>query len=239
MLDQQHRARIEYKYYLPVDVRSYFLADLRPFTRQDSHALAKGHYPIASIYFDTVELNAYHDKLAGALDRFKCRLRFYPPLEENSYVKAELKYKISDKIVKDASRVSYQGFLDLLQSRSRRHAGDCPVMRRIHHLIQTYKFYPFMRIDYNRKAFFGSTDSGVRITIDSNIFCNRFSGNPTMQPHIPVLPPGLDVLEIKSRGYLPVWLTYLIKKYSLTRSAISKYSLGAQNLARNSSFFLK
>jgi len=88
-------------------------------------------------------------------------------------------------------------------------------------------------------ALFAKTDQAVRITIDSDVLCDRFQGNIDFTPGIPVLPLHKNILEIKTPGYFPDWLRYIIKKYRLKRESISKYALSVQSMAVNSSMAIK
>ena len=236
-------ARIEYKYYLPLPIKSFFLVDLKKFTKADQYAIGKElSYKVVSIYFDNLDIKSYHDKLSGAAQRVKLRLRYYPTTSDSlSQVNIEVKYKILDNVVKKKTRISYQLFLNILQSNFSKFDFDDsdPVISSILRLIRVNKFYPFVRIDYLRSAFYATNDQYVRITIDSNVVCNRFSGDMHLKPHIPVLPAGMEILEIKSPNYFPFWLSYIIKKYSLSRTAVSKYMLSVQNLAVNNTLFIK
>lgn len=114
-----------------------------------------------------------------------------------------------------------------------------PVLLHFFESKKVNNLQPFIRIDYTRKAFLATNDQDVRITFDYNVKCCRFNGNLKTEPHIPVLPPDLGVLEIKTPNYFPFWLSFIIKKYSLKRTAISKYALGVQNLALNSSLIVE
>ena len=234
--------RTEYKYYLPFHRRAHFLADLRKFTTPDQHATGRNlSYEVVSIYFDNLELKSYHEKLSGDPRKVKLRVRFYPPLDNTGSVNIELKYKMLDNTIKKRTKIAYESFLDTLQSDFAKldFDGQDPVISSLACLIRADTFYPFIRVDYRRSAFYARNDHNVRITIDSEVLCNRWLGGMNIMPHIPVLPAGVEVLEIKSPNYFPFWLTYIIQKYALSRAAISKYALSVQNLAVNSSLFVK
>ena len=235
-------ARIEYKYYLPTYLEHEFLAELKLFTRLDHYANRdRGGYDVASIYYDTMELCSYHEKIEGMAKRLKLRLRFYLPEVLNQFFNVELKHRVFDRIVKMKTIISGKEMEVLLKE-------DSPMVDPQHvnptiaylsrRVIQEY-YQPFVRIDYFRKPFYDIHDPDLRITIDSQIYCARFYGNLFLKPDIPVVNEGLHVLEIKSPNYCPFWLKTLIEKYKLDRISISKYLLSVQNLAVNSSFFSK
>jgi hypothetical protein len=76
----------------------------------------------------------------------------------------------------------------------------------------------------------------VRLTVDSEVRCGRFNGDLAASPTtLPVFPPLTTLLEVKTPGYFPFWLTGLVRRLDLTRCAISKYAASLQAVARNSS----
>ncbi len=230
--------RIEYKYYIPLSIRQHLLHDLKKFTKNDFYSNNKDEgYRVASIYYENHTLKSYHDKLEGQAKRVKLRLRFYPPIMEGHFGNIEFKYKVFDKILKRKTKISYNElklictnndffYEDVLQSSEPLH------ILKVRHL---HDFQAFIRIDYSRRAFFATIDKNIRMTLDCDIKCCRFNGNLNQTFHVQVLSRDIAILEIKTPGYFPFWLSYIIKKYSLKRTAISKYSLSVQNLSVNSS----
>ena len=114
-----------------------------------------------------------------------------------------------------------------------------PIISHVAKLTKVGCFHLFIIVNYRRIALFSKIDQAVRITIDSDVFCDRFQGNIDVTPNISVFPMHKNILEIKTPGYFPDWLRYIIKKYGLKREAISKYALSVQSLAVNSSMAIK
>lgn len=241
MLQISSPIREEYKYHVPITVYPHLVEDLKKFTKMDSYAdNAGGFYQVASIYFENMEMKSYCDKIDGLAKRTKLRLRYYP-LNLNSEFSVEFKYKILDRCLKRKANINhdlwikilYDDFTDLQQFENE------PILLDFLKFKKAYHFWPFIKIDYKRKALSGKNDKNTRITFDYDVKCSRFLKDASCEPYIPALPSGTIILEIKTPNYFPFWLTSIIKKYSLKKSAISKYALSVQNLAINSSLSIK
>lgn len=224
--------RIEYKYFIPHSKSSQLLNDLNQFCRPDRHGKGgSGGYKVASIYLDQFNMRGYHQKIEGQNLRTKVRLRFYPSDKtRNSYL--EFKQKIFDRIDKQKT---FAGDYSVFFNTAVPKEEDNDLILNMEALKRYTGLKPVVRVDYMRNALFSKTDSTVRVTLDTNVVCARFKGDHS-QPHIKVFPAGLDVLEIKSPGHMPYYLSRVIDKYRLQRSAISKYASAIQSISTNSSF---
>src|SRR5688572_18310466 len=69
--------RFELKYILPIRKADLIMRDLENQTVRDSHDHSEG-YPIASLYYDSPELDFFWDKIEGIRFRRKVRIRVYP-----------------------------------------------------------------------------------------------------------------------------------------------------------------
>ena len=229
--------RIEYKYFVYKRIRPYILNDLLQFMHFDRHENLPDHsYKVASVYFEDHGLISYHEKLEGQPYRKKIRVRFYPQ-SNLSGANLEIKFKKIEQGFKTRIHLSESVMTNLLNGSGNESlkAIEDPLLRRVIVELKTNGLKPFIKIDYNRIAFHSKTDTNVRVTLDSDVKCSRFLRNRTAHTHIPVIPSEMEILEIKSGRYFPYFLCYLIKKYSLKKSAISKYAYAVQNLGLNSS----
>jgi len=229
--------RIEYKYFVPVQLKSQVLLDIQKFTALDPYSNNPlESYRVVSLYFEGRELKSYFDKIEGHAKKFKVRLRYYPDFGDTEKANLEIKYKLFDKCYKEKIAINVSYLLGL-ETNSFAGLGEGqldPTLENFLDLKKRHNLVPFIRVDYRRKALFSFSDKNLRITYDSEINCIRFKGQDSWNANIPVIPRELGVLEIKSPGYFPWWLSRIIKKYSLSRSAISKYGYGVQSLAMNS-----
>jgi len=212
------------------------MQDLKMFTTFDSHLSTKQlYYPVSSIYFENAKLQAYVTKIDGLAKRYKLRIRSYYSQEHVVHM-LEIKYKLYDKCLKERMMINpaCKEKLILGKQLNSLELLNNPVLEHAVRYQYLSQLVPFIQIDYNRKALFGIRDKQIRITIDFDIKCVRYHVHTNVKPYIPVL-SGAVILEIKTRGYFPYWLTCLVHKYGLKRAAISKYVLSVQRIAMNSS----
>jgi hypothetical protein len=222
--DDLRRSRIEYKYFVPVTECLALMTDLRVFCHEDPNSIVgMGGYEVASIYCDTYDLMCYYDKMAGISDRVKLRFRFYPR-SRTDWVACELKQKRADRVLKKTFRMALSDFHQLMKGDVRGiPLTDDGGMDYLFRLFKVSGFRPVIRIDYQRAAFFARNDPRVRVTMDRRVKCCRPVRYGTNSPSIPVFPASLQILEVKTPGYFPAWLSRIVRKRDLHREAISKY----------------
>lgn len=91
-----------------------------------------------------------------------------------------------------------------------------------------WEFYqtlaPALFLSYQREAFSGIQEPGLRITFDENILWRREQlslrygafGNS-------LLPPGATLMEIKTPGAMPLWLAHALSAHGISKTSFSKY----------------
>ena len=231
--------RIEYKYFIPWDVRAHLISDLELFVRGDANMQEeKQFYNIASVYFDNYFYKCYDDKEAGLPHRNKIRIRFYPNSHGKFFAKLEFKCRRYDKGFKLRHNLDWKLTNMLLENASLSDlesaaAGNKDGLIESIGYIKSENLFPVMRIDYDRAAFVGRIDKDIRITIDQNIKCCTFT-DIKHSPNLPIPTHGnlLSVLEIKSENSIPFWLRAILEKYSCKREAISKYGMGIERISQ-------
>lgn len=84
---------------------------------------------------------------------------------------------------------------------------------------------PTVFLSYGREAYFANDGTGLRITFDDNILCRQ--EDLTLQSDAygtPILPEGKVLMEIKCTGGIPLWLTEILSKERIYKTAFSKYA---------------
>ncbi len=108
--------------------------------------------------------------------------------------------------------------------RGRRPANGGQVLREIDWFMQLYHPVPKVFLAYDRTAFSGAEDDGLRITFDRHIRW-RDSALDLAQGDwgASMLRPDLTLMEIKSPGAVPMWLTKLLSHLQIYPASYSKY----------------
>ncbi len=146
----------------------------------------------------------------------------------------EMKKKYEDVVYKRRLELPYEQALDwLCQKRS------CPTDGQIAGEIDYFAgFYrdlqPKMFLSYERQAWYGKENQDLRLTIDRNILAsqNDLSLDAPLDG-IPLLPPGQVLLEIKTMGGMPLWLTRFLTQEKIYKTSFSKYGKAYEMLIYN------
>ena len=112
------KLRYEYKFYvhrhkIPL-LRNIILTKLRLDPNVNPK---KKHYTVRSIYFDSIELKHYYEKIGGLKHRKKVRLRGYD-YDPNSTVFFEVKRKFEEPGIKNRYSTSYYEALQMIKERT-------------------------------------------------------------------------------------------------------------------------
>lgn len=241
--------RREFKYLVPEKVAQDMGRALSSICSRDAYAGPKGIYTIRSLYFDSAKFGCYWANEREQFERFKCRIRSYPPLSNNVWF--EVKGREGDTIRKTRVRVSGRDWQELLRNPSIENLSkiDLPgrnYAERFLSLIHTHHLSPKVLVEYDREAFFSHVDDYARVTFDRGVRCQiqeeasveaqenawRFVDNPivthTQGP--------MCVVELKFGAMVPRWMSVLVQNFELLRYSFSKYcfSVDAQLLLPNS-----
>lgn len=232
--------RYERKYLVPVELMSAVRQRLWPFIIPDAYARKNSsgiyEYTVRSIYLDTYDLECYQQKSEGLQFRRKLRIRGYNTLNADSKVILEIKRKIGNRIKKHRSALLFSNLNNLLKSpdleqyiiQGKREESIDDARRFFFHLKKR-QFSPTNLVVYEREAYQGKMDKGVRITFDKNIRSRIFPKMDSLYDDVNLKPLFNDhfVLEIKYfTDQMPVWARSLVQEFKLRNDAISKYTIG-------------
>lgn len=209
--------RYEVKYLLDAAQYQSVLAALKDRMREDEH----GKSLICNVYFDTPDFRIIRRSLEKPVYKEKLRLRSYGVPTEKSTVFLELKKKYNSIVYKRREDMT------LSEARTFLRGGqpDSQIMKEIEYFI---KYYPALRpavyLAYEREAFFDKTDDSLRITFDENIIWRDYDidlGNGAYGEEL--LPPNVRLMEIKTGGAFPLWLTKILGDLKIYPTSFSKY----------------
>jgi SPX domain protein involved in polyphosphate accumulation len=232
--------RQEIKYMIDRTTRTALARDLAAFMRPDAHAGGEEGYLVRSLYFDTAEYMAYHEKLAGMAVRHKLRIRAYGENPSQSpVVRFEVKSRYLSfikKITVDIPSADYNEVELALKRRMlppARLLNDAGVSKEFFRLQRQYNMEPKVIVQYRRQAFERRETSRVRVSFDDELMATR---HLDLLSHLrgarALLRPGHCIFEIKVDDIMPYWMHMLISKYDLQNRAISKYCYAVRSEAR-------
>lgn len=233
--------RIERKYLVPNHQLDSLRRRISSFVRPDIHTITNEQgvrqYTVRSIYFDSRNLACYAEKHEGVMLRRKFRIRGYNDLEADSRVVMEIKRKIEARQKKYRSRIMFRDIEKVmnygeLDKYVLTNAGDDLQIdngsKFLYH-IKKGKFIPTCLVVYEREAYYGKFDQGVRITFDKNIRSRLYPELNSLydEQGMKLVFRNHFILEIKYFGYMmPVWARSVVQEFRLRNDALSKYTTG-------------
>ena len=192
------------------------------FASPDTHA-ENGLYFIRSLYFDTPDDRALHEKLDGVNEREKFRIRFYN--FDTDFIRLEKKSKkngLSDK----ESAVITKEQAELIIGGDTAKLSGCgqPLVNELCLKMKTTLLRPRTVVDYRREAFVYAPGN-VRITFDSDIRTGVYNTFLFDRELVTVPVPGRPMLlEVKWDGFLPDVIRSAVFIDNRRAAAFSKYA---------------
>ena len=165
-ITQTNFKRYEKKYMLTQEQQVNLMKQLLPYIKEDKF----GRYTICNIYYDTEDWELIRQSIQKPVYKEKLRVRSYgvPGDEDKAFIEIKKKYKgivYKRRITAQAKDVELiltdgSGF-EIKKS-------DEQIRNEILWFQSFYRTQPRIFIGYDRQAFAGIQDSGLRITFDTN-----------------------------------------------------------------------
>lgn len=212
--------RYEIKYLLNGREKAEVLGAMELYMRPDEY----GRTTIRNIYFDTDNFRLVRLSLDRPVYKEKLRIRSYRPAGGEEPVFVELKKKYES--------VVYKRRLELPENQvvsAFRGGKPLPVHSQIADEIDYFREYygklrPKVFLSYEREAYYALDGSDLRVTFDENIlFRERDFSMESEVYGEPLLGRGQTLMEIKTSGGIPLWLSSVLSKNSLFKTSFSKY----------------
>jgi VTC domain-containing protein len=217
--------RYEYKFYvhrnkIPL-MRSIILTKLK----LDSHVdPERRHYTVRSIYFDSINLKHYYEKITGLKHRKKVRLRGYD-YNPNSIVFFEIKRKFEEPGMKNRYSTNYYDSLKMINEKTI--STDNDDLNKFFYQVMTYNLRPIVNVIYDREPYteIHPTKNNLRITFDKNLRSVAYPNIDELfvDDDIKVAMRDYFILEVKFDDFLPSWVRNMSESLSLKRESASKY----------------
>ena len=219
--------RYETKYLLTASQKAAVMAVIGEHMTPDAY----GKTTVRNLYYDTDSYRLIRRSLEKPVYKEKLRLRSYAQATQDSVVFVELKKKF-DSVV-------YKRRLDLTEKTAASWLSGCipcpkpgQIGREVEYFLRYYEgLVPKVFLSYDREAFYSKLDHGFRVTFDENILCRQ--DTLSLEAEIfgtPILPPGMTLMEIKSMGGIPLWLTRVLTAEKIHKTSFSKYGTAYETL---------
>ncbi len=220
--------RRELKYLITQEQKGRLLQVMEPFMEADAY----GRSTICSIYFDTPDRLLIRRSLEKPAYKEKLRLRSYGTATPESPVFLELKKKYHSVVYKRRISAAEHAAMDYMLKGNVK--GLLPggmegeqrqILSEIDYVCRFYgNLEPAVFLSYEREAFCGREDAGLRITFDRNILwreeglslCSGVYGAP-------LLAEGQSLMEIKTACAIPIWLARALSGLHIYQTSFSKY----------------
>lgn len=204
--------RYELKYLLNKKEKEEILLAMKPHMKLDDY----GRTVIRNIYFDTENFRLIRRSLEKPVYKEKLRIRSYKPVQITDPVFVEIKKKYKSVVYKRRLLLPEKTVME-----SFRTGEPLPVCSQIGDEIQYFREYyknlqPSVFLSYEREAFHSLDGSDFRVTFDENILYRRndISLGSEIYGH-PLLGKQQTLMEIKTSGGIPLWMSETLTKHHL------------------------
>lgn len=219
--------RYELKYLLSLTQKEKILQVIAPHMVPDVY----GRSTIRNIYYDTDSFLLIRRSLEKPIYKEKLRLRSYAQANGDDLIFVELKKKYDSIVYKRRLTLRQQDAFRWL-SREESSPPDSQIAREIDYFTDYYQtLCPKVFLSYEREAYYAKDGSDFRITFDNNILCRR--ENLSLHDDIwgvPLLSQDTVLMELKTSGGLPLWMTQVLTQEKIYKTGFSKYGTAYQTI---------
>lgn len=217
--------RVENKYLVSDADIAVLEARLKMVLDPDIHQ-AGSCYEIRSVYFDDILDSCMQENDAGVDCRNKYRIRMYDPAAD--VIHLEIKEKTAGLTRKYACSLTKQECESIMEGTMPLQFDQRMPLNKLLLQMRCSKMEPKAVIAYERTAYVYPAGN-VRITFDRNIMASRYCEDffeERISGMVPVLPAGMNILEVKYDELLPDHIAQQLQIGKLHQTAFSKYYLG-------------
>ena len=217
--------RYELKYLLTLDQQKQIIDAMEDHMAIDHY----GHTRIRNIYYDTDNFRLIRSSLDKPLYKEKLRLRSYAPCSGADPVFLELKKKYDGIVYKRRLQMPYDQAVAWLSGDLSK-TPDSQIGREVAWFMEFYKdLKPKVFLSYERQAWYSLDGSDFRVTFDRNIQ----SRTEYLQLTSPcsgtiLLPENTVLMELKTSGGIPLWMTNILTRNQIYKTSFSKYGTAYQ-----------
>lgn len=212
--------RYELKYMLTRPQKELLLQVMEPYMKLDQY----GRTTIRNIYFDTDNYRLIRHSLEKPAYKEKLRIRSYGKAEEADPVFVELKKKYKSVVYKRRVVMPQQQAMQWLGGGAT-HPEPSQITYEIDYFCSFYEnLRPTVFLSYEREAYYSLSGGDFRVTFDENILSREEELSLAADVWgMPLLPEGMVLLELKTPGGIPLWMTRFLTQQQIFKTSFSKY----------------
>lgn len=218
--------RYELKYLLTAEQKELLLQVMQPYMALDQY----GRTTIRNIYFDTENYRLIRRSIEKPMYKEKLRIRSYRKTEKKDKVFVELKKKYDGVVYKRRISMPQQQAMDWICNGVA--VPDSQIGREIEYFRNFYEgLRPAVYLSYEREAFYSKDGSDFRVTFDDHIYARQDRLSLTEEPDgKALLPEGMVLMEVKTSGAIPLWMTKCLTENRIFKTSFSKYGTAYQTM---------
>lgn len=222
--------RYELKYIMTKKQQRTVLEAMLPHMRLDQF----GHTQIRNIYFDTDNYRLVRRSLEKPSYKEKLRIRSYRQVSAQDTVFVELKKKYDDVVYKRRESLTQLEALEWILRET-----PFPKATQIGNEIDYFFTYyqtlrPKVFLSYEREAFYALDGSDFRVTFDEKILARQEELSLSREIYgTPLIDDAHVLMELKTSGGIPLWLTRVLAQEQIYKTSFSKYGTAYQRIIYN------
>lgn len=219
--------RYEIKYMLTLEQKAKLLYAMDPHMKMDEY----GRTAIRNIYFDTDNYRLIRRSIEKPAYKEKLRIRSYEKAQPGSPVFVELKKKYDSVVYKRRLSLSEEQAVDWI-CHGCNDRPDSQIAREIDYFLAYYQtLRPRVFLSYEREAFYSRHGGDFRVTFDDTILARQ--EELSLEAGLwgtPLLEEGKILMEIKTSGGIPLWMTRVLTQERIFKTNFSKYGNAYQKM---------
>lgn len=218
--------RYELKYLLTSQKKEQMLRIMEPYMRLDDY----GHTTIRNLYLDTSNFRLIRRSLEKPVYKEKIRLRSYQRSGPNDLIFVELKKKYKSIVYKRRLLLPQERVMKSFRDETPL-SVDSQIGRELEYFRSYYgNLQPAIFLSYEREAYYALDGGDFRVTFDENILYRERELSLDSEVYgMPLLGKNQTLMEIKTFGGIPLWMSHGLSKLRLFPASFSKYGSAYQH----------
>ena len=220
--------RYEKKYLIDAQQRQQLMARIARHLKSDEH----GRSTVCSLYLDTPDWLLIRNSIEATTYKEKLRLRSYGTPGPDSRVFLELKKKYRGVVYKRRVALTERQAEAYLRSGIK--PFDSQIFRELDYAMRFYRNpKPAVALSYEREAFTVPDVPDLRLTFDSHVRYRTEELNLTAgTAGKEIIPEDTVILEIKTGGAMPLWLSGALDECGIRPASFSKFGEAYRDMCR-------